>query len=443
MNAQKANNTTEKVQQLQRKLYLSAKRSSKRKFHVLYDKLTREDILWEAWRRVKTKGGVGGIDGISLQDIETYGVEKMLAEIRQDLQIGSYRPKPVRRVYIPKADGTKRPLGIPVIKDRIVQMAAKLVTEPIFEADFKESSYGFRPKKNSRQALETVQKACMDQGWWVVEADIQGYFDHINHEKLMQLVEMRINDRRVLKLIRQWLKAGVMYEGKLESSQTGSPQGGVISPLLANIYLNYLDVIWEKNGQAIGKLVRYADDFVIICRTKRDAEHALKLVKAIMQRLELTLHPEKTKVVSMWKGQGGFDFLGMHHRNIVHENGTRKYQTTYQYPSKKAMKKMRGIVKAELANPATLQRDIQEMIEKLNPKIRGWRNYYQTKNSWKWLAAIDWYILQRFTIWYNKKHQRRAHFGRMGKVLQLLNILGLEKLAGRTNAEGEECRKAG
>lgn len=225
MNAPKANNTIGKVQQLQRKLYLAAKKNSKRKFHALYDKISREDVLKEAWKRVKTKKGAGGIDGISLKDVENYGVEKLLGEIRQEIQNGSYRPKPVKRVFIPKSDGKKRPLGIPVIKDRIVQMAAKIVIEPVFEADFKECSYGFRPKRDAHQALEVVRKACNKHGWWVVDADIQGYFDSINHEKLMKLVEIRINDRRMLKLIRQWLKAGVMVDGKYEESEKGSPQG--------------------------------------------------------------------------------------------------------------------------------------------------------------------------------------------------------------------------
>ncbi len=444
MNARKANNTIEKVRQLQRKLYLAAKKNSKRKFHALFDKLSREDILREAWKRVKTNGGAGGIDGISLNDVENYGVEKLLAEIRQNLQEGNYRPKPVKRVYIPKADGKKRPLGIPVIKDRIVQMAVKIVIEPVFEADFKESSYGFRPKRSARQALEIVRKACNNQGWWVVDADIQGYFDNINHEKLMKLVQMRINDRRILKMIRQWLKAGIMNEGKYEASEIGSPQGGVISPLLANIYLHYLDTVWEKHGQALGKLVRYADDFVIISRTKKDAGHALELVKAVMERLELKLHPEKTRLVLMWGGREGFDFLGMHHRSLVtHIDKTRKYQTTYQFPSKKAMKKMRGVIKEELARRSTLKLDIKEMVEKVNPKIRGWRNYYGVNTAKQWLKKVDWYILQRFIIWYNKKKQRRSHYSQMAKVYQLLNDKGLQKLAEVSNAKGEECRKAG
>ena len=180
---------------------------------------------------------------------------------------------------------------------------------------------------------------------------------------------------------------------------------------MANIYLNYLDIAWEKYGQTLGTFVRYADDFVIISKTKQDAESALKLVKAVMQRLELTLHPDKTKLVPMWAGQGGFDFLGMQHKGfVVSVNGTQKYQTTYQFPSKKAMKKMREAVKGELSHRATLKLDIKEMVERLNPKIRGWRNYYGLDTARKWLAKVDWYILQRFTIWYNKKKQRNNHY---------------------------------
>lgn len=431
MSAQKANNTIEKVRQLQRKLYLAAKGNSKRKFHALYDKVYREDILAEAWKRVKTNGGAGGIDGISIKAVEAYGVEKLLGEIRQKLMDSQYHPQPVKRVYIPKTDGTKRPLGIPTIKDRIVQMAVKISIEPIFEADFKDNSYGFRPKRNAHQALEIVRKACNNKGWWVVDTDIQGYFDAINHDKLMKLVEMRLTDRRVLKLLRQWLKAGVMSDGKYQESETGSPQGGVISPLLANIYLHCLDVMWEKHGSHLGKLVRYADDLVVICKTRKDADHALKLVTNIMKILELTLHPEKTKLVSMWDGKGGFDFLGMHHRRLSTETGKgQKYSTTHQFPSRKAMKKMREAVKGVLASRSTLVLDVHTLIEKLNPKIRGWRNYYGVNTARKWLNKIDWYILLRFTMWWNKKRQNKRHLSGIKNVRRMSHKLGLVKLAG-------------
>jgi len=397
VNAKKANNTIDKVRQLQRKLYQSAKLNSKRKFHALYDKVYREDVLMEAWKRVKANGGSGGIDGISIKDVENYGVEKLLAEIQTELKNGKYRPLPVRRVYIPKGNGKQRPLGIPVIKDRIVQMAAKLVMEPVFEADFKDVSYGFRPKRSARQALEVVRKACNRRGWWVIDVDIESYFDNINHDKLMMLVEMRINDRRMLKLIRQWLRAGVMAEAGYMETEAGSPQGGVISPLLSNIYLHYLDVRWTKEGSHLGTLVRYADDLVIVCRTRKDADHALNFVKTVMKRLELTLHPEKTKL--------------------------------HQFPSKKAMKKMRYRVKEILGRRNVLWKNMSELIEELNPVLRGWRNYYGLKTAEKWLAKVDWYILKRFTIWYNKKRKKRRHLADLSKVRELLKAEKLILLA--------------
>lgn len=443
MNAQKANNTKDKVRQLQRNLYLAAKGNSKRRFHALYDKIGRTDVLTEAWKRVRSKKGTGGIDGVSIETIEVQGVEGFLDEIQQELKQGTYRPQPVKRVYIPKADGNKRPLGIPNIRDRVVQMAAKIAIEPVFEADFKTCSYGFRPKRNMRQALEIVRKESDVWGSWVVEADIKSYFDNINHEKLMILIQQRISDRRVLKLIGQWLKSGVMTETGYEESSIGSPQGGVISPLLANIYLNLFDTLWEKYANHLGQLVRYADDLVIITRNRKNAERALEVLKVVMAKLELTLHPVKTRLIAMWSSKEGFDFLGLHHRVMeVENNKGKRYRAIHQIPSRKAMKKMKEAVKRELAPRAVLHQEMGALIESLNLKIRGWRNHYGYKKAAKWLRKIDWYILIRLVIWWNKKHRKRKTLSGISYVRNQALRRGLETMVVPCMPQGEECRKA-
>ncbi len=431
MSAQRANNTIEKVRKLQRKLYLAAKSDSKRRFHALYDKIYRKDILTEAWKRVKANGGAGGIDKITIADIEVQGVEGFLQRIQQELMEGRYHPKAVRRTYIPKGNGEQRPLGIPIIKDRVVQMAAKIVMEPLFEADFKDCSYGFRPKRNAHQALERIRKDTRNKGWWVVDADIKGYFNNINHEKLMLMVKQRISDRRILKMLWKWLKAGVMENGELTESELGSPQGGVISPLLANIYLHYFDCKWEYHYKHLGKLIRYCDDFVVICRTKKDAEQTLKAVRSIMSRLELELHSEKTKLVSMWDGKEGFDFLGFHHRRKITETSTgQKFNETHQFPSKKAMRKMRDNIREVFASRSTLLLDVSKMIETLNPKVIGMRNYYSLKNAGKQLNKIDWYIIKKFTLWYNYKTHNKRRYSGISKVRGMIYNKGLQRLAG-------------
>jgi len=430
VSAQKANNTIEKVRQLQRKLYLAAKSNSKRRFHALHDKVHRKDVLEEAWKRVKANGGAGGIDRISIADVEKYGVEKFLQEIKKELIDGKYRPKPVRRTFIPKGNGEERPLGIPIIKDRVVQMAVKLIIEPLYEADFLECSYGFRPKRSAHQALDRVRKDTKNKGWWVVDADIKGYFNNISHDKLMLMVKQRISDRRILKMIWQWLKAGVMDNGKYAGSELGSPQGGVISPLLANIYLHYLDLKWELHYKHLGKLIRYCDDFVIICRTKKEAEHALKAVKAIMQKLELELHPDKTKLVSMWTGEEGFDFLGFHHRwKVTQTSKGQRFSETHQNPSRKAMQKMRDNIKGVFASRSTLLLDMRKMIEILNPKIIGMRNYYGLKNAGKQLNKLDWYIIKKFTLWVNYKTQNKRRYAGISNVRKVIYENGLQRLA--------------
>jgi len=430
VNAEKLMTPKEKVQELQEKLGHAAKINQKRRFHALYDKVYRMDVLQEAWRRVRSNQGAAGIDKQTLQDIENMGAYNFLQSCQQTLKEGNYHPQPVRRKYIPKKDGKMRPLGIPTVRDRVIQMASKLVIEPIFEADFKESSFGFRPGKSAKQALERVRKACNRKGNWVVDVDIQGYFDNINQEKLLMLVEMRISDRRILKLIRQWLNAGVMEEGKVKHSELGTPQGGVISPLLANIYLNYFDKLWEKYGADIGELTRYADDFVIVCKSRKDAIRALGITQAIMKRLELTMHPTKTRLVGMWTGEEGFDFLGMHHRKTKAETSKGKvYYTTQQWLTKKAEQHIRDVVKERLAPPSARVQSLESHIEYLNPKIRGWKNYYATPYSILKMAKLDWYILQRFARWYAKKTHRRRYASVWNQVGKMVKQGGLLKLA--------------
>ena len=405
--------------------------------------IQREDILpsekahaykmkYEAMKHQGSKANKGssGVDGVKIEDVEAMGIEKYLSEIKSELMNGKYKPSPVKRVMIPKPDGSERPLGIPTVKDRIVQMAAKIAIEPVFEADFRDCSYGFRPKRSARQALEVVRKACNNKGYYVVDADIEKFFDNVNQDKLMKLAEQRISDRRILKLIRQWLVSGVLYGNVLTISELGTSQGSVISPLLANIYLNTLDRLWEKYGHTHGILVRYADDTVIICKNKKSANHALNLLQYIMVKLDLKLHPVKTKIVSMWDGKEGFDFLGMHHRRMTTE--TRKgqlYKETYQYPNRKAMKKMKAEVKRNVNRRSLLVAKEEDLIKNLNPKITGWKNYYSTKRNEKWMQALDWYIICTFTRWYNKKHQRRNRMSKVGFVRNSIYEKGLKKMA--------------
>jgi group II intron reverse transcriptase/maturase len=260
----------DKGRQLQRRLWVAAKRSPERRFHALMDRIWRDDVLREAWQRVRRNRGAAGVDRETLAAVEQDGVERMLAELASALRGGTYRPQPVLRRYIPKADGRPRPLGMPTVRDRVVQMATTIVLEPIFEADFRSSSYGFRPKRTATQALETLRVHGARGGNHVLDADIRDYFGRIDHTKLLKLVALRISDRRVLKLLRQWLVAGVMDEGQWTATVTGT-QGGVISPLLSNIYLHVLDRVWGDRCAHLGTLVRYADD----CAPRRRREETV------------------------------------------------------------------------------------------------------------------------------------------------------------------------
>jgi len=401
-----ANTPSEKVRQLQRKLYVCAKQSRTRRFHALYDRIYRSDVLWEAWRRVRSNGGAAGIDAETIQAIEQRGVGEFLAEIEAALRAGRCRPSPVKRRYIPKADGKQRPLGIPTVRDRVVQMATKLVIEPIFEADFQPCSYGFRPKKSATQALEAIREAGNRGLNFVVDADIQGYFDSIQREDLMDLLKERISDRRVLKLIRQWLEAGVMEDGTVRETLAGTPQGGVISPLLANIYLNKLDRIGAARCGQLGVLVRYADDFVAMCRTESQAREGLRRIGLVMNRLGLTLHPAKTRLVDLRRGKESFVFLGctIRKRRSIQRNP--RWHFMQRWPSPKATKKLRDRVR-EITSKRQSGKDVKQIIAELTPVLRGWGNYFRTGNADREFHNMDSFVVTSLRRWQFRRSGQR------------------------------------
>lgn len=432
------NNPAFKVQELQRGLFMAAKQSLTRRFHALYDRICRSDVLAEAWERVKANKGAAGIDGETLSMIEQEGVETFLLEIQQRLRMGTYWPQPVRRQYIPKPDGTQRPLGIPTVRDRVVQAATKLVVEPIFEADFKNCSYGFRPEKSATDALEAIRLTGGRGHRYVVEIDIQKFFDTIDHEKLMLLVEKRVSDRRVLKLLRQWLKAGVLVDGRREDTELGSPQGGVISPLLANIYLDVLDLLWERQCRHLGELVRYADDAVVLCRSKADAEESLRRLGLIMDRLGLTLHPDKTRIVELGLGQQGFVFLGCHLRIVLSHFKRREY--LFRWPSPRAMKRIRARIR-ELTDRRRWAglKDIRQVVDVLNPVLRGWGNYFRTGNASLKFQQVDRYVNQRLVrlLRHVRGWRRRPFSLREWTPARFAADLGLHRLVGTVRYPGQ------
>ena len=395
-------NMSEKVQTLQFKLYRAAKQKLDRKFGALYDKIYRRDVLAEAWKRVRANKGAPGIDEQDFERIETeLGVGRFLGDIRKDLKAQRYRPVPVKRCWIEKpGKPEKRPLGIPVIRDRVVQMACKLVIEPIFETNFRPCSYGSRPKRSPKMAIKKIQQVVTHAKQTViVDADIKGFFDNVDHDILMKLVQRRISDPRVLKLLKGWLKAGVMENGVYEPPDgTGTPQGGVISPLLANVYLHSLDMMFEQSSLS-GTWVRYVDDIVIA--SWGGGRHILKELRKMLSRLKLELSEEKTSVV---KAEDGFDFLGVHFKLCpVTKPGRKLEKVCRVWSSDRSMKRIRERIRKKIGRRYNMS--LEEMIEELNPMLRGWHNYHKAVEPQKRrILKLNWYLWDRLRGFLRRKY---------------------------------------
>lgn len=389
--------TPARIRELQRALYLRAKQDTHFRAYALYDKVYRPDVLAHAYALVKANGGAPGPDGRTFAEIEANGREVLLEELREALQTKNYRPGPVRRVYIPKLNGGERPLGIPNIRDRVVQTAAKLLLEPLFEADFEPDSYGFRPRRGAHDALDAISEALQTGMCWVIDADVTAYFDTIPHDRLMKTVAARVVDGAMLALVKRCLEAPVIDEregGRPQRPRQGTPQGGVISPLLANIYLHLLDRNFRtrvRRGHLQGRLIRYADDLVLLVPRRPDQE--LAWLQQLLGRLGLALHPQKTRVVHAKRET--FDFLG-------HTHDWRRGRV-YLDVSKKALRRIRDELRRKTRRTGW---SLPAMVADLNPYVRGARQYFRRVRR-RTLGSLDFFVEQRLARWWARKHGLR------------------------------------
>jgi RNA-directed DNA polymerase len=438
--------TPESIRILQRKLYRKAKQEPAFRFYALYDKVHRADILNHAYHLVRANKGSAGIDGVTFEAIETgEGEAAFIAELEAALKNKTYKPDPVKRVMIPKRDGSLRPLGIPTIRDRVAQMAVKLVIEPIFEADFCETSYGFRPRKSAHDAVDDVAYHLNCGHTEVIDADISKYFDTIPHSNLLAVVAERNSDGEILRLIKMWLKAPVIEvdkDGKKRNvgggkgNRKGTPQGGVISPLLSNLYLHLLDRIWERRDlqQRLGaRIVRYADDIVILCRRTKSGQ-AMTVLRQILDRLELTLNEAKTKVVSANKES--FDFLGFSIR-MGQSRRTGNYYSHVE-PAKKSLQIVKDRVTAFAKRTRTVL-PLTWIVNEVNATVRGWVVYFHYRNCSSVLKRLRHHVEERLRTHLRKRHKvkdRGAGYFRFSSR-RLYDTYGLYKVpttAGWTNA---------